>query len=226
MFGAPARDLDLDARIERETRLRAVAPLAVGGRWVELRAGSGPAADDPSPEGATAIVGDFADPAEVERLRETAGAGALITVFDTLEHLPVFAPLVEVLVELAAQHGATVVLSVPNHDVLAAPSATHGTIWGEGALAELRSLLPAEHVIIHQVALRGSALIPQGAVGERETTVRLGDAATPVAWLVAFGARADDLGEVLAVAQADMATQRALQRELQAELEVLRARLA
>lgn len=226
MFDASGRDTDPDARIERDTRLRAVAPLAVGGRWVEVRAATGPAADDPSPEGATAVVGDFADPAEVERLRETAGEGALITVFDTLEHLSAFAPLVDALVELTARQGATVVLSVPNHDVLATPSATHGTIWGEGALAELRSLLPAEHVVVHQLALRGSALIPQGTVSAYPTTVRLGDAAAPVGWVVAFGARAGDLSEVLVVAQADMATERARQRALRAELEVLRARSA
>jgi hypothetical protein len=217
-----AREADPVASAERRARLQAVAPLAAGGLWLELRAAAGPAARDDAPDGATAVVGDLSEPAVLQRVRD-AGDGALVTAFDALEHQRSFVALLEALVDAAAG-GATVVLGVPEAAVGEAP-AGHGTVWGEGAFAELRGLLPAGHVALRQVALRGSAIVAEGHDGEHDVRVALREDAAPVAWLAAFGPRAHDVGPALEVHQADLAAERDARRALEAEVAVLRARL-
>lgn len=224
------RDTDPSARVDRDARRHIAAGLAGAATWLDVRAAQGPACDDPVPDGATAITSDFASVEELDALREAAGEGAVVTVFDTIEHLPSFVRLIGVLNELAERHDATIVLSVPN-DAFAdvAGSGDNGaraTSWGEGAFAELRSALPAGHVVWHQLALRGTAVVPAGHEGLHEGVVPVTDDGVPVAFLVAVGARASELAPAVGVVQADLSAERAARRGTDAELAYLRARLA
>ena len=112
-----------------------------------------------------------------------------------IEHLESFVGVVELLVELAAERGFTVVLSVPNDAFWPIESPWHKTMWGEGAFEELRRLLPAEHVVAHQVPLQGSAIVPEGARrrSSRPASSRATDA-VPSHFLAAFGPRCRELG--------------------------------
>jgi hypothetical protein len=217
------RDTDPAARVERDARRGLAATLEPAGAWVDLRAAGGPAADDPAPEGATALTGDFSAPDELQALRDAAGEDALVTVFDTLEHLPSFVALVELLDELAEEHGATVVLSVPNDAVA---DGARATAWGEGAFAELTSALPDGHAVWHQLAVRGSALAPAGHEGLHEGAIALAGDVAPVAFLAAFGPRAGELRPAVSLAQADPGAERAARRADEGELAYLRARVA
>src|SRR3954468_16704210 len=135
-------------------------------------------------------LGPDATPAAVAALP----LGAVVTAFGVLEAVDGFAALVEALIEAAAERDVTVVLAVPNH-AFVAPSGEARTSWDAGAFAELRSLLPDDHVVLHQVALRGSALVAAegdgtGARGAgREPSspeVELDGRAAPEAFLAAF----------------------------------------
>lgn len=220
------RDTGPAARVERDARRHLVAALEPVGVWLDLRAAGGPAAGDPAPEGATAITGGFASDEELAAVREAAGEGAVITVFDTVEHLRSFVGLVELLDELAEEHGATVVVGVPNDAVAEESDAGRPTTWGEGAFAELASALPAGHTVWHQLAVRGTAVVPAGSEGLHEGVVAVGDDVAPVAYLAAFGPRAGDLRPDVSLVQADTGAERAARRALDSELEYLRARVA
>jgi hypothetical protein len=217
------RDTGPAARVERDARRHLVAALEPLGAWVDLRAAGGPAAGDPAPDGATVITGGFASDEELAAVREAAGDGAVITVFDTVEHLRTFVGLVELLDELAEEHGATVVVGVPN-DAVAGEDRL--TTWGEGAFAELASALPAGHAVWHQLAVRGTAVVPAGHEGLHEGVVALRDDVAPVAFIAAFGARAAELRPDVSLGQVDPGAERAARRALEAELEYLRARVA
>jgi hypothetical protein len=218
------RDTDPAARVERDARRHLVAALQAD-VWVDLRAASGPAAGDPAPDGATVITGDFATDDELAAVREAAGEGAVISVFDTVEHLQSFVALVELLDDLAEEHGATVVLGVPNDAVADEAGAGRPPSWGEGAFAELASALPAGHAVWHQLAVRGSAVVPAGEEGLHEGVVAVAGEVAPVAYLAAFGPRAGDLIPGVSLAQADPGAERAARRALEGELEYLRARV-
>jgi hypothetical protein len=220
------RDTDPAARVERDARRHVAAGLSGRGAWVDLRAEDGPAAGDPPPEGATPLTSAFADDDDLAAVRQAAGHGALVTVFATLEHLPSFAPLVQLLVGLAEEQEATVVVGVPNDAVGAGDLATRRTTWDEGAFAELRSMLPPDHAVWHQLALRGTAVVPAGHEGLHEGAVALTDDAAPVAFLAAFGPLAGELAPAVGVVQAEVAAERAALRAADAELAVLRARVA
>ena len=220
------RDTDQGARVERDARRHLVAGLEPVGVWVDVRAAGGPAAGDPSPVGATVITGDFATEEELAAVREAAGEGAVITVFDTLEHLTSFVGLVELLDELAEDRGATVVLGVPNDAVADGSDGGRPRTWGEGAFAELASALPAEHTVWHQLAVRGTATVQAGREGLNEGVVALTGDVAPVAFLAAFGPRARDLRPDVSLVQADPGAERAARRALEGELEYLRARVA
>lgn len=199
-----ARETDPALLPEREARRQAVAPLTADAPLLELT----PAAAAP------------------EVLRSAVPQGGVVTAFETIEHLEDFAETVEALIELSAERGATVVLAVPNHAFAPAAEGTR-TAWDEGAFAELRSLLPDGHVVLHQLALRGSAVADADApAGARAVDVDVDAAAAPVAFLAAFGPRAGELGTSACVAQADLAGERAARARLEAELELLRARVA
>src|SRR3954454_4742376 len=111
-------------------------------------------------DGVVALRPD-ATPAAVAAL----APGAVVTAFGVIDVVDGFAALVEALIEAAAERAVTVVLAVPNH-AFVAPCGEARTSWDAGAFAELRSLLPDDHVVLHQVAMRGSALVPADEGGD------------------------------------------------------------
>jgi hypothetical protein len=177
---------------------------------------------------AAALAGDAPDAgALVAALREQVQEGSVVACAGLLERLPDFIDVVEALVALAAERQATVVLTVPNDAVVDPAAGARHSAWSEGAVAELRGLLPADHVGFHLLALRGAALVPIGAADEVDVTVDAdGRATVPAAFVLAFGPRAQRLQTTAAVGAADLSAERAHERARTAELEVLRARLA
>lgn len=191
-------------RAERRVRHAWAAPVvAAASSWVDL--------GSDAPEGAVA-----ADPADLDSLRELLAASDIaVTAFDVIEGLPGFAPLVGLLVD--ASSTATVLLSVANDAYW--PHAQPGsTTWGEGAFAELRSLLPEGHVIAEQVALQGSAIGP----GRHDLAVQVEDDPVPSHFLVAFGPRAAEVAGAAEVAPVDLGEQRAFERRRDSDLALLR----
>jgi hypothetical protein len=176
---------------------------------------------------AAALAGEPPDGAAlVAALRERVGQGAVIACSGLLERLSDFVVVVEALVALASEREATVVLGVANEAFTGSSASDGGSVWGSGAVAELRQLLPADHVAFHQLALRGSALVPAGAGAELRVPVE-SDARTtvPIGFVLAFGPRADRLVPAGLVSAADLVAERAHERARTAELEVLRARV-
>jgi hypothetical protein len=153
---------------------------------------------------------------------QAAGGAVTVTCFDCIERLESFAPLVSKLVELAERHGFTVLLSVPNDAFWALERPDARTCWGEGAFEELRTLLPADHVALRQVALQGSAITRADGDPElRPVDVELEPAGVPSHMLVAFGPERERLAPSAAVAQVDMEEQRRWERERDADLAYL-----
>lgn len=168
------------------------------------------------------LTADLADAGQLAGVRERLLAAApdgrrCVTCFETIEHLSTFAPLVELLAGLAAEDDCSVVLSVPNDAFWAIESPHHRTTWGEGAIAELRSLLPADHLLLHQVALQGSALVPAGEETRETTSVALGEG-VPTHFLLAFGPRAELLAAGPRVVQSDLEEQRRWERQRESDL--------
>ncbi|HEX7297892.1 MAG TPA: hypothetical protein VF257_02725 [Solirubrobacteraceae bacterium] len=160
----------------------------------------------------------------VAALHEHTADGAVIACAGVLEHLADFVAVVEALVAISANRGATVVLAVPNQAYGGQAYADRASAWGEGAVGELRRLLPPDHVLFHEVALRGAALLPEGESVELPTSVEIDPRVTaPVAFVLAFGPRATRLAAQAEVAAADVRAEREHERALTAELDVLRA---
>lgn len=175
-------------------------------------------------------LGPDATPATIAAL----APGSVVSAFGVVEVVDGFAALVEALIEAAAERDVTVVLAVPNHAFVAASGAAR-TSWDAGAFAELRSLLPDDHVVLHQVALRGSALAPANAAADAsgapvELAVELDGGAAPEAFLAAFGPRAAEVVAAAAgaavVVQADLVAERAARTALESEVQLLRAQVA
>jgi hypothetical protein len=155
-------------------------------------------------------------------LTEQAGEGKVtITCFECVEHLDSFVPLVSKLVELAERHNFTALLSVPNDAFWSIENPHHRTSWGEGAFEELRTLLPAEHVLLRQVVLQGSAVLRGDADPElRAADVELEPGGLPSHLLVAFGPERERVATSAAVAQVDMEEQRRWERQRESNLAV------
>lgn len=173
------------------------------------------------------LTADLTDPEDLRRVRaallDAAPDGRrAVTCFEVIEHLATFAPLVELLVELAGEQDCSIVLSVPNDAFWSLENPHHATMWGEGAVEELRRLLPADHVLMHQVALQGSAL---ARVDEqiREVTEATIGAGTPSHFVIAFGPDAARLGAAPRIVQADLEAQRHWERQRESDLRVLEA---
>lgn len=171
---------------------------------------------------ATALAADLSDAADLARVAEAAAALAAdgplcVTCFEVVEHLESFAPLVEMLTGLAGAHDCTVVLSVPNDAFWAIESPFHQTTWGEGAVQELRGLLPADHVLLHQVALQGSAVVPVGESARASADVELFPG-VPSHFLLAFGPRAAELAAAPRVVQTEIEEQRRWERQRESDL--------
>lgn len=168
------------------------------------------------------LAADLTSAPDLERVRaqllEASPDGRrCVTCFETIEHLASFVPLVELLVELAAEHATTVVASVPNDAFWSIENPHHRTTFGEGAVEELRSLLPADHVLAHQVALQGSALARPGSTADEVASVRI-EAGVPTHFLLAFGPAAEELAAGPRVVQADLAEQRRWERQRESDL--------
>jgi hypothetical protein len=174
-------DTEPAIRVEHDLRYRYAAPAIAGASlWCDLGCGNGVAAATGQPEGfsgevllvdvdadalaaaATEIPGartlqaNLSDAADVAKLAaELQGKNTVVTCFEVIEPLETFVPLVEMLEGL--KH-ATVILSVPNDAFWATENPHHETMWGEGAFAELQSLLPDGHAVASQLQLNGSAI--------------------------------------------------------------------
>jgi hypothetical protein len=172
-----------------------------------------------------ALAGDESNPAAiVAALQAQTAEGAILVCAGVLERLAGFGPVVEALVAISAQRAATVVLAVPNDAYPSDGSLGRGSSWGDGAVAELRRLLPSDHRVFHQVALRGSALVAESESVQLPAIVEIDPRATaPVAFVLAFGPRAARLEHRAEVAAADVRAERDRERALVAELSVLRA---
>ena len=205
---APEETTGPGAAIERTLVRRAAGALAGDGEIVDAAALAG------DPPDAAALIG---------ALRERLAEGSVVVCAGVLERLADFIGVVEALVAVASERRATVLLAVDDD----AAGGERRSSWSEGAVAELRGLLPADHVALHLLALRGAALVPAGDAAAIDVTASVdGRGATPVGFVLAFGPRAASLAAVADVAAADVSAERAHARALAAELEVLRARVA
>ncbi len=238
---------------EHELRYHLAAPLILaGGAWADLGCGTGLAAaaalGDARPAHAVLVdveqdvvagaaralglpeaalvVGDLTDPADLQRIGEALlafGDEPAISCFEVVEHLSSFVALLEWSSALVAEHAATFVLSVPNDAFWSIQNPHHLSSWSEGAFAELRGLLPAEHTLLRQVALSGSALTDWGATHERhEIAVEVGgEGAVATHFIAAFGPHHAELrGGALAV-QTDMTGQRRWERQRENDLALM-----
>ena len=217
--------------VEHVLRYAAVAPMiAAAPQWVDLGCGDGTAAAaagvsaetsllvDRDPVEAARVLGGEAlalDLASPEPLRDAIADDAVVTCFATIEHLDPWLPLVELLGSLEL---VTVVLSVPNQ-------AFEGSgAWGEGAFEELQRLVPADAVVARQVALSGSALVVDDAAPALEPPS--GFDQPPTDFVVAFGPRCAQLGSVASVEALDRRGSLLRDRERDAEVALLEARLS
>jgi 2-polyprenyl-3-methyl-5-hydroxy-6-metoxy-1,4-benzoquinol methylase len=177
---------------------------------------------------AVALAADLSSADGLARVREHVGGDerTVVTCFEVIEHLEDFVPLVTMLTELVEGGGTTVVLSVPNDAFWNMRNPFHLAKWGEGAMAELRSVLPQGHVVLHQVALSGSAVLPEGAQETFEVDVQARAAGPPTHFIVAMGAQAQRLLPGAQVAQVDVVAHRSWERQREAHLAVAEATVA
>lgn len=177
---------------------------------------------------AVSLTADLASPDGLARVREhVAGEeGTVITCFEVVEHLATFVPLVTMFSELVEAGGTTVVLSVPNDAFWNMRNPYHLAAWGEGAMAELRSVLPPGHVVLHQVALSGSAVLPADSEERFDVQAAARAAGEPTHFIVAMGAQAERVRPGAQVAQVDVVAQRSWERQREAHLAVAEATVA
>jgi hypothetical protein len=156
-------------------------------------------------------------------LDEDTGGGC-VTCFEVVEHLASFVPLVEMLVELVERDGFTVALSVPNDAFWSIENPFHQTMWGEGAFEELRRMLPEQHVVARQLALRGSLTLVDGDQGPgRAVELDSPTGAAPTHFLLAIGPEATRMTSAAAVGEADPVGQRRWERQRESDLAYLQA---
>lgn len=176
---------------------------------------------------AVGLTADLSSQDGLARVREHVGGeeGTVVTCFEVIEHLETFVPLVTMLTELVGS-GATVVLSVPNDAFWNMRNPYHLAKWGEGAMAELRSVLPESHTVLHQVSLSGSAVLPEGGDERFEVGVQARAAGPPTHFIVAMGAQADRVQPAAQVTQVDVVAHRSWERQREAHLAVAEATIA
>jgi SAM-dependent methyltransferase len=245
------RETPPQIRLEHVVRYAAVAPLIEGAAWCDLGCGTGFAAEEAGVRPARALFVDVDNDVAVDAaarfpdadaydialdLSRDDGVQALrdlladwdapcITCFELIEHLDNFTPLVRHLVERAGA-GATVVLSVPNDSLTGVENPFHSTAWGEGSLAELRSLLP-EHRVLEQIAIAGSALRgSDDSPADVSVDLRLAPVAGPSHMLAAFGPRAGEVAATRQVNTIDADEHLWWERQREADLAFFKARLA
>ena len=242
----------IQAEHELRYRLAASLILA-GGPWADLGCGNGVAAtaalgdarpahavlvdvDEQAAAGAarelglpeaTVLAADLTDPADLQRISQAlaldAGEPAVVTCFEVIEHLSSFVALLGWASALAQEHAVTFLISVPNDAFWSIQNPHHRTSWSEGAFEELHGLLPAEHSLLRQVALAGSALVGWEAATERhELVVATGGAGTVAThFIAAFGPRHLALHTSALAVQADMIEQRRWERQRENDLALM-----
>jgi 2-polyprenyl-3-methyl-5-hydroxy-6-metoxy-1,4-benzoquinol methylase len=242
------RETNPAVRVEHDLRYRLAEPLILGARtWCDLGCGNGVAAAETlggafggravlvdveqsavetasgelGIEDTVAVAADLTRPEDLARVREalTAGDGPrVITCFEVVEHLGTFVPLLELLSELAEAGDATVLLSVPNDEFWTIENPYHETMWGEGAFAELRSLLAPGAVVARQLQLQGSIVVPEGRDGDARATVEVhASEEVPTHFLAAMGPEAATLGVHAGVAATDLDERRRWERQREAD---------
>jgi methyltransferase family protein len=183
----------------------------------------------------TSLVADLTRPDDLDRVTSALLDGSrgprVVTCFEVVEHLSTFVPLIEALTALEHDRGVDVVLSVPNDAFWAIQNPHHQTMWSEGAFQELRGLLPESAVVMHQVALAGSVVVPIDTEGagrdEFEGSVVVdAAAAVPTHLLAAFGPRAARLAATISIAPVDLDGQRRWEREREAAASMVDALIA
>jgi SAM-dependent methyltransferase len=249
---APAERVDAELRY-----VFAAPLVRAAGLWVDLGCGTGVAAGaalagapvtarallvDRDPEAvadavresgapvADTVVADLETAEGAAAVREAIAAAAttgpvVVTCFDVLQQLADFTVLVDLLIELGAT--ATVLLSVPDDAAGALDDPHRRSAWSEGAAEELRRLLPADAVSLHQVAVRAAAIVP-AAGGDAAPLGGVSVPAdhAPTHHLLAFGADAAQLAPASLARVADLDAERAQARRRESDLAYLEARLA
>jgi hypothetical protein len=252
------RETEPSIRAEHDLRYRLAAPLIqASSAWADLGCGHGLAAaaalgesfsghavlvdlDEDVVRSAehelhagqkTGLTADLNRQEDLDRVRETllgAGSDRVITCLEVVEHLEDFAPLIGMLAELAQAGEATSVLSVPNDAFWSIENPHHRAIWGEGAFAELLTLLPDSRTIARQLSLNGSALLSDGdeQAPEAARLELLGEPGAPTHFVVAMGPRASELQSGAMVAQTDLLEQRRWERQRESDNAFFQAALA
>jgi Methyltransferase small domain len=253
------RDTTPGIRIEHELRYRAAAPLiSRDGAWADLGCGNGvaaaaafgtararrmvlvdldadavaSAAQELDAPDATQLAGDLTDPEILDAIGESllsVPGERLVTCFEVVEHLASFVPLLEWSVELAREHRVTFLLSVPNDAFWSIQNPHHQAVWGEGSFAQLRRLLPAQHTLLRQLALSGSALASydEHSPETHDVVVEVGGpAAVATHFIAAYGPRSGELRRSAIAAETDMLAQRRWERERESNLAVAEATVA
>jgi len=239
-------------RAEHDLRYRAAAPLIIqAGSWADLGCGNGLAAADAlgarrpahavlvdvaeeaveraaaelAMPGAARIVADLTDPAALAEIGGqllALGGETFVTCFEVVEHLSSFLPLIQWAGTMASERGCTFFISVPNDEFWAIQNPHHLSAWGEGAFEELRRLLPAQHTLLRQVSLSGSALVGWDAPLERHSLeVEVGGPGTVAThFLAAFGPRHLEVARSALAVQSEMLEQRRWERERENDVAV------
>jgi len=238
--------------VEHILRYRLVADLvAASATWIDLGCGTGVpaslglagkrasrlvlvdnneqaldlAAELLRPAQITPLAGDLNDPdflTRLDGLASEADQELAITAFELVEHLERFVPLLELLRQLSERHGATVVLSVPNDAFWPVANPFHKAVWGEAAFAELRTTLPGQHLVFHQLPLLGSAVVAQPQseplAYDCRAEIDPGQRTVSTHLLAAFGPRTQLLRPEAAVTVADLIEQRRWENEREANV--------
>lgn len=153
----------------------------------------------------------------------TDGQRVVITSMETVEHLTQPMRFVRWLCEQATERDADVVLSVPNDAFWAIENPYHQTMWSEGAFAELRGLLPADHVAAAQFPINGSCITTGAGDDAVELHAERAAARVPSHFLAAFGPRRDRLQTAAGATLADLPARRQWEQQREADLAFLSA---
>lgn len=148
----------------------------------------------------------------------------MITCFEVIEHLHDFVPVIEWLAAMAAD-GATVAISVPNDVFTSVKNPFHVTMWGSSTVAELRGLLPDDHVVAAQTALSGSVISTGDAV-DVSARIDATSETVPLQYLMGFGPAAKRFAPNAVILPTDVVAHRVWERQREVDNAYFRAEAA